>query len=72
LLKIIAVKLLTKLKAEPERYKDFEVYYDHGDSSRPEVCEPTTYIGRRYCVDAKLSKVDIVVNRLLKEMRDKV
>ena len=27
------------------------------------MCEPTTYIGRRYGDDAKLSKVDIVVTK---------
>ncbi len=59
----IADQLVTKLKADPERYKDFKVYYDHGESSKPEVCKPTTYMGRRYGDDATLSKVDIVVTK---------
>ena len=61
--KAIAVELLTKLEAEPKRYEDFKVYYDHGDSTRSEVCAPTTYTGERYGRNATLSQVDIVVTK---------
>lgn len=61
--KAIAERLKTKLNDDPERFKDFEVYYDHGESSKPEVCKPTTYMGRRYGTDATLSEVDIVVTK---------
>lgn len=37
------------------------IFYDHGDPSMPEVCQPTTYMGRRYGGDATLSGVDIVI-----------
>jgi hypothetical protein len=57
----IAEQLKHKLDADRERFYGIEVFYDHGDSSKPEVCEPTTYMGRRYGADATLSAVDIVV-----------
>jgi len=39
------------------------VFYDHGDSSKPGVCQPTAYMGKRYGRDATLSGVDIVVTK---------
>jgi hypothetical protein len=59
----IAEQLKEKLEADPERYRNIKLFYDHGDSSKPEVCEPTTYMGRRYGSDATLSAVDIVITR---------
>lgn len=59
--KKIAEQLKSKLDAELERFKDIKIFYDHGDSSKPEVCQPTTYMGRRYGTDATISAVDIVV-----------
>ncbi len=59
--KAIAEQLKSKLDAELERFKDIKIFYDHGDSLKPEVCQPTTYMGRRYGTDATLSTVDIVV-----------
>jgi hypothetical protein len=61
--KAIAERLRAKLNDDSERFKDFEVYYAHGESSKPDVCQPTTYMGRRYGTDATLSKVDIVVTK---------
>ncbi|MBW2595997.1 MAG: hypothetical protein JRC93_08485 [Deltaproteobacteria bacterium] len=58
--KAIAEQLKSKLDAELERFKDIRIFYDHGDSSKHEVCQPTTYMGRRYGTDATLSDVDIV------------
>jgi hypothetical protein len=57
----IAEKLKSKLDADPERYKGIRIYYDHGESKKSNVCQPTTYMGRRYGADATLSGVDIVV-----------
>lgn len=57
----IAETLEKQLNADENRYKGIKTFYDHGDSSKPEVCQPTTYMGRRYGSDATLSCVDIVV-----------
>ena len=57
----IGKELQCNLDANAERYHGIGVFYDHGDSSDPEVCRPTTYMGRRYGSDATLSGVDIVV-----------
>lgn len=57
----IAEKLKDKLKADPKRYKNVKIFYDHGISNDTGVCQPTTYMGRRYGADATLSGVDIVV-----------
>ena len=57
----VADKLTKSIKADKKRYKGIIVYYDHGNSSNPQVCQPTTYMGRRYGNDATLSGVDIVV-----------
>jgi hypothetical protein len=59
--KAVAEKLISKLDADPVRYKGIKVFYDHGDSKKPEVCQPTSYMGRRYGGDATLSAIDIVV-----------
>jgi len=59
----IAEQLKKKLDADPERFAKIEVFYDHGDPKRTEVCQPTTYMGRRYGRDATLSGVDIVVTK---------
>jgi hypothetical protein len=41
---------------------DIKVFYDHGDSrTNQEVCQPTTYMGRRYGSDATLSGLDIAI-----------
>ena len=61
--KAIAEKLKDKLDANPERFNGIEIFYHHGESSKPEVCEPTAYMGRRYGDDAKLGVVDIVVTK---------
>jgi hypothetical protein len=57
----IAEHLKQKLLSDPERFRRIEVFYDHGDSSKPGVGRPSTYMGRRYGRDATLSEVDIVV-----------
>jgi len=59
--KAIAEQLKHKLDADPERFRGINVFYDHGDSSKPGVGRPTTYMGRRYGRDATLSAVDIVI-----------
>ena len=59
----VAEQLKEKLDTDPKRYSGIELFYDHGDSSKPEVCQPTTYMGRRYGADATLSAVDIVVTK---------
>jgi hypothetical protein len=59
--KSIGEQLKDKLNADLKRYGGIGVFYDHGDPSKPEVCQPTTYMGRRYGCDATLSGVDIVV-----------
>jgi len=59
--KSIAEHLKQKLLSDPERFRRIEVFYDHGDSSKPGVGWPTTYMGRRYGRDATLSVVDIVI-----------
>ncbi len=41
-------------------HPDVTVFYDHGRSGDHNVCQPTTYMGRRYGADATLSGVDIV------------
>ena len=59
----IAEKLKRKIDGDPQRYKGVMIFYDHGDSSKHEVCQPTTYMGRRYVSDSTLSGVDIVVTK---------
>jgi len=61
--KAIAEQLKQMLDANPDRFKNVKLFYDHGDSSKQEVCQPTTYMGRRYGADATLSAVDIVVTK---------
>lgn len=57
----IAEKLTRKLKANSERYSDVSLYYDHGESDKKEVCQPTAYMGKRYGSDATLGGADIVL-----------
>lgn len=57
----IAETLQKQLNAEPKRYPGVRIFYDHGDSSKPEVCQPTSYMGRRYGTGATLSGLDIVL-----------
>ena len=59
--KAVGEELIARLSAKPEKYTGIKVFYDHGDSSKPEVCQPTSYMGRRYGSDATLSAIDIVV-----------
>jgi hypothetical protein len=59
----IAEKLQHRLQADGERFAGVELFYDHGDSSNPEVCQPTSYMGRRYGKDATLSGLDIIITR---------
>lgn len=59
--KAAAEKLISRLDADPVRYRGIKVFYDHGDSSKSGVCQPTSYMGRRYGADATLSAIDIVV-----------
>ena len=59
--KAIAEQLKHKLESDPKRFGRIGMFYDHGDSPKPEVCRPTTYMGKRYGTDATLSDVDIVV-----------
>lgn len=61
--KTIGDQLKYKLSANPKRYSGIGVFYDHGDPSMPEVCQPTTYMGRRYGGDATLSGVDVVITK---------
>ena len=58
--KAVGEELIARLDADP-RYKGIQVFYDHGDASKREVCQPTSYMGRRYGSDATLSGIDIVV-----------
>lgn len=57
----IAEELKARLHADQKRFSGIDVFYDHGDSSNAEVCQPTTYIGKRYGRDATLSGLDIVL-----------
>ena len=57
----IGEKLKRQLDADKSRYAGIKIFYDHGNSSQPEICQPTTYMGRRYGSDATLSGVNIVV-----------
>jgi hypothetical protein len=57
----IAERLEERLRADPVRYSGVQIFYDHGDSSKTEVCQPTSYIGRKYGADATLSGLDIVL-----------
>lgn len=57
----IAQKLKRKLEENQDRYSGIEVFHDHGNSTDPNVCEPTAYMGRRYGADATLSSIDIVL-----------
>lgn len=57
----VAEKLTEMINAGGKRYDGIRIFYDHGDSSNLQVCQPTTYMGRRYGHDATLSGVDIVV-----------
>jgi hypothetical protein len=59
--KRIAEQLIYKLEADAVRYSGIKVFYDHGNSKNPHVCQPTSYMGRRYGSDATLSAIDIVV-----------
>ena len=59
----VAEQLKHKLDADTDRFGGIEVFYDHGDSSKPEVCQPTSYMGRRYGADATLSAIDIIVTK---------
>lgn len=59
----IAEELKKQLDVDKTRYAGINLFYDHGDSSKPEVCQPTTYVGNRYGSDATLSSVDIVVTK---------
>ncbi|GAB6283487.1 MAG: hypothetical protein STSR0008_22600 [Ignavibacterium sp.] len=61
--KAIGEQLISNLNANQKKYGGINVFYDHGNSSKPEVCQPTTYMGRRYGRDATLSGVDIVVTK---------
>lgn len=61
--KNIGEQLIRKLNEDRGRYSGIKVFYDHGDASKPEVCQPTTYMGRRYGSDATLSGVDIVITK---------
>ena len=57
----IAERLEEKLLAYPNRYPGVKIFYDHGDSFKESVCQPTSYIGRRYGADATMSGLDIVL-----------
>ena len=57
----VAEKLQERLSADPVRYSGVRLYYDHGESGKAEVCQPTSYMGRRYGSDATLSGIDIVL-----------
>ena len=59
----IAERLQRKLAEDPERYSGVRIFYDHGDSRKPEVCQPTSYMGQRYGSDATLSGIDIVLTK---------
>lgn len=57
----VAEKLVAKLRADPVRYSGVKLYYDHGESAKAGVCQPTSYMGRRYGADATLAGLDIVL-----------
>ncbi len=59
----IGQELKLKFDADKLKYEQFKIYYDHGDSRKVEVCQPTAYMGRRYGSDATLSAVDIVITK---------
>jgi hypothetical protein len=39
---------------------DAEVFYDHGDKSEPNVCQPTPYF-EKYCAATTLANIDLVI-----------
>ena len=57
----IAEKLQENLHADRKRYSEVQLFYDHGDSSKAEVCQPTSYMGRCYGSNATLSGLDIIL-----------
>src|SRR5208282_2115899 len=59
--RMIAEKLEEALCANQEQFSCIELFYDHGDKNNPHVCQPTTYMGKRYGADATLSGLDIVL-----------
>ena len=57
----IGEALKVKIDNNPDRFSGVKLFYDHGDSTNAEVCQPTSYMGRRYGADATLSAIDIVI-----------
>ena len=60
--KRIAEQLSARL-SKSDDFKGIKVYYDHGESGHASVCQPTSYMGRRYGSDATLSGIDIILVR---------
>lgn len=60
--KRIAEQLSARL-AKSDDFKGIKIYYDHGESGYASVCQPTSYMGRRYGPDATLSGIDIILVR---------
>lgn len=60
--KRIAEQLSARL-AKSDDFKGIKIYYDHGESGYASVCQPTSYMGRRYGSDATLSGIDIILVR---------
>ena len=58
----IGETLKVKIDNNPEKFSGVKIFYDHGNSTNAEVCQPTSYMGRRYGADATLSAIDIVIN----------
>jgi hypothetical protein len=54
--RLIGEKLVKNLSQS-----DYLVFFDHGDSASENVCQPTSYMGRRYGSDATLSGIDIAI-----------
>jgi len=53
-----------ELTEELESYRNFQVYYDHGDSSKPNVGQITPYFrDKEYNDSTTLSNVDILITR---------
>ena len=56
------VKFGEELTKELESYSDFQVYYDHGDSSKPNVGHITPYLRNKpFDSSSTLANVDILI-----------
>jgi hypothetical protein len=59
----IGETLKRKIDKNPGKLSGAKLFYDHGDPANVEVCQPTSYMGKRYGADATLSAIDIVITK---------